>query len=154
VDAVIKADAQGMRAAVQGVVADLRWRLGLLKTTVRVTVSPDDARNDGVSNTAVAGHLSRHSPRWLALGPDLDDAMSKAAWGAWRPWRMTMKGLAPYIGTALARGLAARLRSGRFVTNTPETLARKRARGRPAIPGVDTEQLARALDGATIRVTE
>lgn len=151
---MIRADAQGVRSGVQGVMADLRWRLGLLKTTVRVTVSPDDGRNDGVTNAEVAYHLSRHSPKWLALGPDIDDALSKAAWSAWRPWRMTMKGLAPYIGEALGRALAARLRSGRFVTNSPETLARKRARGRGAVPGVDTEQLARALDGATIRVTE
>ena len=151
---MIKADAQGMRAAVQGVVADLRWKLGLLSTSVRVTIDPKASRNDGVSNAEVAYHLSKHSPNWLKLGTGLSEAMSKAAWSAWRPWRMTMKGLAPYIGEALGRALAARLRSGFYVTNTRETLARKRARGRPAIPGVDTEQLARALDNAAIRVTE
>jgi hypothetical protein len=154
VDAVIKADARGVRSAIQGVVADLQWRLGLLKTTVQVTVDPSAGRNDNVTNAEVVHHLSRHSPQWLAIGPDLDDAMGRAALAAWRPWRMTMRGLAPYIGEALSRALAKRLRSGRFVTNKPETIERKRARGRPPIPGVDTEQLARALDSARIRVTE
>ena len=50
------------------------------------------------------------------------------------------------------RELALRLRSGEYVTNTEDTIARKARAGRSTSPGMDTGQLATALENARVEV--
>lgn len=152
---MIRVDTRSVRIQADGIVTLLRARRDALLGAVRVVVDPAEPRVEGLLNITVLGYLSRHSPQLVdTRGGDVDQAMGAAVRAAWDPASSTLRGLAPLAGEAFARALAARLRSGRFVTNTPETLARKRARGRGATPGVDTEQLAHALDAATVRVME
>jgi hypothetical protein len=57
-------------------------------------------------------------------------------------------------GIGAAKAIAARLRSGDFVTNTEATLAKKAREGRGTTPGIDTGNLAASLDAASARIVE
>lgn len=152
---MIRIDTRSVEARAQGIVALLRARRDQLLGAVRVVVVPAGPRAGGASNAVVLGYLSRHSPALVDLrGGDVDRAMGAAVRAAWDPWSSTLRGLAPYAGEALGQAIAARLRSGQYVTNTRETLADKARRGAGQTPGVDTEQLARGLDAATVRVED
>lgn len=108
-----------------------------------------DPRADGQTNEAVLGYLLRANPR---LGLGLDAAARAAVSREWTGARATLINLTFHAGSGLARELAARLRSGAFVTNTDETLHRKARMGRSTVPGTETYQLAVALENATITV--
>jgi hypothetical protein len=152
---MIRVGSKSVKLQTDGIVALLSARRDQLLGSVRVLVSPAEPRAGGGSNAVVLGYLSRHSPPLTdTRGGDVDQAMGTAVRAAFEPWSSTLRGLAPLAGEALARAIAARLRSGRYVTNTAETLADKARRGAGSTPGVDSEQLANALDRATVRVEE
>jgi hypothetical protein len=103
-------------------------------------------RREGGANGDVLGHLLRRNPE-LVRG--LDPVARPAARAVYDPRTSTLDSLALAMALAGAREIAARLRSGTYVTNTPETLYAKRARS--TTPGIETGQLADALDAATAR---
>lgn len=126
-------------------------RLEALQGARRMVISPSPNGRSGsdATNGQVIGYLASANPVLLDLrGADLDRAAREAARRAWRPRTSTLASLALAAGPAVARALAARLRSGRYVTNTPETTRRKG--GLPG--GVDTGQLAASIDNATVTV--
>jgi hypothetical protein len=139
----VKATADRMAALVRGVRDNLAGN--------RRAVIDMDARSDGDSNTRVFGSLAARNPRLVA---GLDAPVRAAVKARWDQGgvRTGLAELAFYAGRALAFELAARLRSGRFVTNTPATTERKRALGRSTTPGMETGALAVALDNARVSV--
>lgn len=106
------------------------------------------SRDDGEGNGAVLGHLIRRHP---ALIEGTDAVCRAAARERFAVRTSTLDTIARDAGEAWAHEVAARLRSGRYVTNLPATTARKAARGHSTTPGVDSGQLADALDSAQIR---
>ena len=108
-------------------------------------------RRDGTPNSLVIGVLARRFPRLFA-GLQEEAAQAVAARWSQGGIRTGLEELALVAGRGIARGLAARLRSGRYVTNLPETRARKLAAGLSPVPGVATGELANALDNARVRV--
>lgn len=108
-----------------------------------------EPRNDGRSNEAVLGYLLRANP---GLGANLDAVARGAVSREWQGARSTLANLTYHAGIGLAHELAARLRSGDYVTNTDETHDRKARAGRSTIPGTETFQLATALDNARVDV--
>lgn len=137
-----------IQADVARITAVLRGRVDALAGAVRVVVHPvPDSRTDSpVTNTEVMGFLAQRNPDLTdPKGADLDAIVRPAARAVWRPRTMGLEALAVAAGNAFGRALAARLRSGNYVSNNEET--RRRKAGRPG--GIDTEQLADALDDAT-----
>lgn len=108
-----------------------------------------EARTDGQTNEVVMGYLLRRYP---ALGEGLDAAARAAVSREWKGAQSTLINMTFHAGSGLARELAARLRSGGYVTNTDETRLRKARAGRSTTPGTETFQLAVALENATITV--
>jgi len=125
----VKATADRMAALVRGVRDSLAGN--------RRAVIDLDAREGGGSNTAVFGELARRNPGLVA---GLDAPVRAAVKERWAQGgvRTGLAELTSYAGRALAFELAARLRSGRFVTNTPATTERKRSMGRSTTPGMET----------------
>lgn len=138
----------GIASQLGRLVARVRGTRDAIAGTVhaRIVPSPDEREGGGATNTEVFARLVRHSPRLAAPGADLDQPAREAARQAWRGWQSDLRTIARAAGAATARALAARLRSGQFVTNTEETQRRKG--GKPG--GVDTYQLAESLDAATV----
>ena len=140
----------GPLRGVDKAIARIRDRMEELRRGAIGTIRPQpDARVDGTTNSTVLATLSDRYPRLTAPGPDMVLAAVREAAKSWRPWSSTVRDLANSAAAGAARAIAARLRSGQYVTNNEETLRRKARLGRPPTPGVDTEQLARALDAAT-----
>lgn len=137
----IEAECARLAATIRGTRDNLA---GYRRAVIRL-----DARNDGTDNEAVLGYLLRSNP---SLGRGLDAAARAGVSGAWKGARSTLANLTYHAGLALAHELAARLRSGEYVTNTEETLARKARAGRSTSPGMDTGQLATALENARVEV--
>lgn len=108
-------------------------------------------RPDGTPNSLVLGALAKRFPRLFA---GLQEEAMAAVQLRWKQGgiRTGLEELALVAGRGLARGLAARLRSGRYITNLPETRARKAALGQSTTPGVATGDLANDLDNARVRV--
>lgn len=137
-----------IQAGVARFTALLRGRIDALSGSVRVVIhpTPDGRKGGSVTNTEVLGFLAQRNPDLIdPKGADLDAIVRPAARAIWRARTTGLEELAVAAGNAFGRALAARLRSGRFVTNNEET--RKRKHGLPG--GIDTEQLADALDDAT-----
>lgn len=129
----------------------LRDRAAALSGPVRLVIKCNpNRRDDGGDNDNVLARLMEPSRSALAQGgPDVARAVDLGRRS--RPWQaaqLTLRDLAFAAGPFLARAIAARLRSGRYVFNNEET--RRRKGGKP--PGVDTEQLAASLDNALVRV--
>lgn len=138
---VVKAQASRVSATIRG----LRDRIaGHLRGVASL-----DARDDGATSGEVMGHLARKHPNLIA---SVDGVARAAARAAWDPRRPSLESLTVAATQAVCRELAARLRSGRYVTNTVATIAAKDRAGHGTTPGVDTEQLARALDAPRITV--
>lgn len=138
-----------LTAQIQRFTATLTGRVEALMGTVRVVVHPvPDAREgSSTTNTAVLRHLAKKNPELTdPKGADLDALVRSQARAIWHPKRTGLEELAVAIGHFVSKGVAERLRSGRFVTNDAETARRKG--GRPG--GIDTGQLADALDAATV----
>lgn len=108
-------------------------------------------RKDGTPNSLVLGALAKRFPRLFEGLQEEAMAAVRARW-AQGGIRTRLEELTLVAGRGLFRGLAARLRSGRYITNTAETRARKAALGLSLIPGVATEDLAKNLDSAPVRV--
>lgn len=108
-------------------------------------------RDDGTPNSLVIGALAKRFPR---LFGELQTAAAAAVQQRWAQGgiRTGLEELTLYAGKAIARELAARLRSGRYVTNLPETRRRKLLLGQSTTPGMATGALASALDNARVRV--
>lgn len=145
----------GISGRFDEIVARIRGTRDAIAGTVHARIVPQpDGREDGdASNTAVFARLARRYPQLAAPGPDLDAPARAAAREAWRGWQSDLRVIARAAAAAMAPALAARLRSGRYVTNTPETRERKARAGLALTPGLATEQLAEALEAATA-VTE
>lgn len=137
----ITADVTRVAATIRGVRANLA---GYRRARIHL-----EARTDGQTNEAVLGYLLRSNP---SLGHGLDAAARAAVSREWKGAQSTLINMTFHAGSGLARELAARLRSGAFVTNTDETRLRKARAGRSTIPGTETFQLAVALENATITV--
>ena len=129
---------------IQSTVRGLRERfLGSL----HAVIVPDPNERIGTTNSAVLGYLIRANP---ALAEGLDAVARAGARAVWRGIDTTLEDLTVAAGKAVATEWAVRLRSGRYVTNTDATRARKiRATGR-AVGCIDTEQLASSLDDAKV----
>jgi len=152
---MIGIDARSVRAQVTALQALVRGRRDALAGAVRVTILPSpDGRSEGGTNTAVIAYLARRHPSLVEVAADLVGPARAAARAAFDPMTSTLRTIADTAARAIGPAIAARLRSGRYVTNTPETLADKARRGRGQTPGVDTEQLAQALDRALVRVEQ
>lgn len=139
----VKASADRMAATIRGVRDNLA---GHLRAVIDL-----DARHEGDSNTGVFASLANRFP---ALTQGLDAPALAAVRARWAQGGIKT-GLAEmtyYAGLAVAHELAARLRSGRYVTNTPSYAAWKRRTGRGSVPGILTASLAVALDNARVRV--
>ncbi len=108
-------------------------------------------RPDGTPNAVVIGALARRFPRLFA-GLQEEAMAAVSSRFAQGGIRVGLEELALFAGRGIARGLAARLRSGRYVTNLPETRARKARLGLSLTPGVATGELATALDNARVHV--
>lgn len=108
-----------------------------------------DPRSDGTDNERVLGYLLRANP---GLTRGLDAIARGAISREWKGARSELVNLTYHAGLGVAHELAARLRSGEYVTNTEETLARKARAGRSTSPGMDTGQLATALENARVEV--
>lgn len=139
----VKASADRMAATIRGVRDNLA---GHLRAVIDL-----DARNGGGSNTAVMGSLMARFP---VLTKGLDAAALAAVRARWAQGGIKT-GLAEmtyYAGLAVAHELAARLRSGRYVTNTPSYASWKARAGYGSVPGILTRSLAESLDNARVRV--
>lgn len=135
--------------------ARIRGTIDALAGARDVVIEPQpEARPDGLTNTEVIGRLARHSPALVAPGADMDRAARALAREYFVPWETPLAEVAVYAGIGAARAIAARLRSGDYVTNTEATTARKARAGRSTTPGIDTGHLAAALDVATARIVE
>ncbi len=142
-------------SAVDRFVARIRGTIDALAGARDVVIVPEpSARDDGESNGRVLVKLARRHPELVAPAADMDRAARAMAREYFRPWETPLAEAAVYAGIGAARAIATRLRSGDFVTNTPETTARKARRGLSTTPGVATEQLAHALDRATAEIVE
>lgn len=146
--------ASSIRAGVSRTIATLRSRREALLGALTVEIHPaPDERREGTENTRVLHHLARMNPALLALrGGDVDAAVRAAARSVFSPRTSTLRELATAAGPAVARALAARLRSGAYVTNTTETTERKARAGLGTTPGVATGALADSLEAAIITV--
>lgn len=137
----VTAEAQRLAATIRGV----RDRLaGYRRAVIHL-----DPRDDGASNEAVLGYLLRANP---GLGRGLDAAARAGVSREWKGARSTLANMTYHAGISLAHELAVRLRSGAYVSNTEETVARKSRAGRSTIPGTETFQLATALENARVDV--
>lgn len=135
--------------------ARIRGTIDALAGARDVVIEPQpERRPDGLTNTEVLVRLSRHSPALVSHGADMDRAARAMAREYFLPWVTPLGEVAVYAGIGAARAIAARLRSGDFVTNTPETTARKAREGRSTTPGIDTGILAASLDVASARIVE
>lgn len=135
-------------ADVDRFVATIRGVTDRLAGAVHVEIHPTpDAREDSaVTNRAVLRWLAERNPALVALsGGDIDRSVRQAARAVYRPG-MGLGVLATAAAPEVARAIAARLRSGAYVSNNDET--RRRKNGRPG--GVDTGALAESLDNATV----
>ena len=139
----VKASADRMAATIRGVRDSLA---GHLRAVIDL-----DARYGGDSNTGVFGHLAARFPS-LVAGLDAPALAAVRARWAQGGVRTGLAEMTHYAGLAVAHELAARLRSGRYVTNTPAYAAWKRRTGRGSVPGILTASLAVALDNARITV--
>jgi len=109
-----------------------------------------DARSDSLtSNEEVLASLAKRNPPLLG---SLDAAARAGISREWKGARSTLANITYHAGTAIARELATRLRSGEYVTNTEATRRAKARDGRSQVPGISTGQLAVALDNARIEV--
>lgn len=136
-------------------IARVRGTVDSLAGARDVVIEPvPDERPDGLTNTAVIARLSRHSPALVAPAADMDREARALARQYWRPWETSLAEIAVVAGIGAARAIAARLRSGDFVTNTEATLAKKSREGRGTTPGIDTGNLAASLDAASARIVE
>lgn len=136
-----------IHADVQRITAVLRGRIDALAGAVRIRLHPQpDARvGSSVTNTQVFGFLAEKNPDLTnPRGADIDALVRPAAREIWHPATTTLQDLAVACGNPVGQAFAARLRSGNYVENTDET--RRRKNYRPG--GVNTEQLAEALDNA------
>lgn len=127
--------------------ATVRGTLERLAGSVHIELHPQPNEREGsqVTNTAVLHFLGARNPELLAPdGADMDPRVRAVAREAYTPG-MSLAEIGTAIGPEIGKGLAARLRSGRYVTNNDETVKRKGGRA----AGVDTEQLAQSLDAAT-----
>lgn len=150
---MISVDARSVRAQVTALQALIRGRRDALAGAVRVTILPSpDGRADGNTNTAVLASLSSRFPGLVAVDQDLTRLVRLGARLAFDPATSTLRDIAAQAGPLIGATIARRLRSGQYVTNTAETLRDKARRGAGQTPGVDSEQLARSLDRATVRV--
>lgn len=142
-------------SAVERFTARVRGTIDALAGARDVRIVPEpEGREDALSNSRVLVKLARANPALVAPAADMDRAARAMAREYFIPWETPLAEVAVYAGIGAARAIAARLRSGDFVTNTPETLARKARMGRGATPGVDTGQLAAALERATAELVE
>ena len=140
----------GIAGRLSEIVARVRGTRDAIAGTVHARIVPQpDGRDGGESNTEVFARLARRFPQLAAPGADLDAPARAAAREAWRGWQSDLRTIARAAGAAMGPALAARLRSGRYVTNTPETRERKARAGLALTPGLATEQLAEALEAAT-----
>lgn len=143
--------ASSIRPSVDRILATLRSRRDALlgATAIEIHPAPDD-RREGTGNHQVLTYLAGRNPELLAIrGADVHEAVRAAARAVWNPRTSTLQQLALVAGPVLAKVIAARLRSGQYVTNTEETSRQKARRGLSTIPGVATGALADALDNAT-----
>lgn len=139
----IKAGTDRLSAVVRGLRDDLAGHL-------RGVATLHDRSGVGeTSNSAVLGRLAtKHPDLFKGLDPVARAAISRE----WKGARSKLINLTYHATLAVAHELAARLRSGRYVTNTPATTRRKADLGQSTTPGVATGQLAVALDNATVTV--
>lgn len=146
----------GIAGQLGALVARVRGTRDAIAGTVhaRIVPSPDGRAHDAASNTEVFARLARRNPQLAAPGADLDAPAREAARAAWRGWQSDLRVIAQAAAVATAKALAARLRSGRYVSNTPETRAAKARAGLSTTPGLATEQLAAALEAATATTEE
>lgn len=150
---MISIDARSVRAQVTAMQAVLRGRRDALLGAVRITITPTpDGRTDGVTNTEVLARLSTRFPTLVAVDDDMARLVRLGARLAFDPMTSTLREIAAQAGPLIGATIARRLRSGRYVTNTAETLRDKARRGAGQTPGVDSEQLARSFDRAVVRV--
>jgi hypothetical protein len=150
---MISIDARSVRAQVTAMQAVLRGRRDALAGAVRITITPTpDGRTEGTTNTAVLASLSQRFPGLVAVDADMTRLVRLGARLAFDPMTSTLRDIAAQAGPLVAATVARRLRSGQYVTNTAATLADKARRGAGQTPGVDSEQLARSLDRAVVRV--
>lgn len=142
-------------SALDRFVARVRGTVDALAGARDVRVVPEpEVRDDGETNSRVLVKLARANPALTSLGADMDRAARQLAREYFIPWETPLGEAAVYAGIGAARAIAARLRSGDFVTNTPETTRRKARAGLSTTPGVASEQLAAALDRATAELVE
>lgn len=139
----MKASADRMVATIRGVRDGIA---GYLHAVIGL-----DTRYGGESNAAVLNSLVARFP---ALTRGLDAPALAAVRDRWAQGgvRTGLAEMTYYAGLAVAHELAARLRSGRYVTNSADYAAWKRRRGLGSVPGVLTASLAVALDNARVTV--
>lgn len=142
-------------ATAQRLAATLRSRRDALLGAVSVEIHPadDTRRGSGSTNTAVLSYLVAKHPALASIDDEAIATARAAARLVWNPRTTGLRDLALAAGMGFAHVVAKRLRSGAYVTNTEETLTRKARRGLSTTPGVETGQLADALDSATTTLT-
>lgn len=142
-------------AAATRIAATLRSRRDALLGAVSVEIRPgQDIRDEGAAtNTAVLSYLAARHPALVEIDAEARAAARAAARLVWHPRSSSLRDLALAAGVGFAHVIAQRLRSGAYVTNTEETVARKARAGLSTTPGVETGQLADALDHATTTLT-
>ena len=152
---MIRIDTVRALASLERVEAIFRGLRDRALGTATITIKPNpDERGEGTpSNSQVLAYLARKHPALTAVrGAEMDRAV-RAAVRARFDWRtFSVPDMARIAGPVVARLIAERLKSGTVVTNTPETTERKARRGLSTTPGVETQQLADALENADIEV--
>jgi len=147
---MLKIDQAALSRSITKAVESATEELEVITAPVRVkAVFP--ARSDGETNEGVLTFLEKANPGLLAMDEDIRTASITAATDAWSVGGETLKDVAPAAAEGFTRAIAVRLRSGKYVTNTPGTRAAKAREGQ-STPGVATGQLASALERAKFTV--
>lgn len=152
---MISVDRAAYHAGVERWRLAIRGRIDALAGTVYVRPQLAAREGEGArgpSNDEVLSFLAAKHPALVKPGSDMHGPAKAAARARFNARRSDLFDIARAAGPAVCRAIAARLRSGRFVTNTPATTERKAREGLSLTPGVATEQLAKALDSARVTV--
>ena len=147
---MLKIDQTALSRSISRAVESATEELEAITAPVRVKAMLP-ARSGGETNEEVLTFLSKANPGLLEMDEDIRTASITAATDAWSSGGETLKDVAPAAAEGYARAIAVRLRSGKYVKNTPGTRASKAKEGQ-STPGVATGQLASALTGAKFTV--
>ncbi len=147
---MLKIDQTAFSRSLEGVMGAVNEELEERTAPVQVRALLP-ARTDGETNEAVFLYLVKENPGLVEMDEDIRTASITAATDAWAAGGESLKDVAPSAAEGYAHALAVRLRSGKYVKNTPSTRASKAKEGQ-STPGVATGQLANALTGAKFTV--